>query len=426
MKVLVISGMPIRTDTNNGKTFKTLLAGFNPEELAQLYFSPQVPNVDVCSSYYQICESQILKSMFGLKSKACGGTVLPFVEGTNAERPKSNPRKLVKNKEKNCIKFARELIWDIAYWKNKSFKEWLSIEKPEVIFAIMHNTNGVTRAVKWVAERTACPVVLFVTDDFYNDQENSNNILRKRYYKIRRNLYQKMSQHIKLLVGCSEKASEYFADVLGVPSKVVYTPSAAIYLDMPYKKQEKNKIVYLRYFGNMGLGREDILRQIGLVLQRINEGGCKAILEVYSGNVDQQIIEKLTIKNGCIFKGWVYGEEYLSLLQSADIAVHVESFDEKMIRRTWVSISTKIADYLGAGKCILAIGPEEIASIAHIKEAACVVNQLDELHGKVELLVENSQQRDVLQKKARFLAKKEHDIEAIKRQMRQILEDSKK
>ena len=122
----------------------------------------------------------------------------------------------------------------------------------------------------------------------------------------------------------------------------------------------------------------------------------------------------------------MYGEEYLSLLQSADIAVHVESFDEKMIRRTWVSISTKIADYLGAGKCILAIGPEEIASIAHIKEAACVVNQLDELHGKVELLVENSQQRDVLQKKARFLAKKEHDIEAIKRQMRQILEDSKK
>ncbi len=52
----------------------------------------------------------------------------------------------------------------------------------------------------------------------------------------------------------------------------------------------------------------------------------------------------------------------MALFQDAGVVVHVESFDESMVRRTWVSVPTKIADYLGAGKCILAIGSKELVS----------------------------------------------------------------
>lgn len=199
---------------------------------------------------------------------------------------------------------------------------------------------------------------------------------------------------------------------------------------MPYKKQKNQDNVKIRYFGNLGLGRWKILRELGRAVsainaeQTMNTGCVKAMLEVYSSVTDPDIIEALTIENGCEYKGWVYGKEYLSLLQDADVAVHVESFEEAMIRRTWVSVSTKIADYLGAGKCILAIGSKELASIDHIKDAAYVVDSLDSLRDKVIKLISDAALREEKQKKARELAMKEHDISKIRLEVRRILEEA--
>lgn len=95
-----------------------------------------------------------------------------------------------------------------------------------------------------------------------------------------------------------------------------------------------------------------------------------------------------------------------------------------MIRRTWVSVSTKIADYLGVRKCILAIGSKELASIDHIKDAAYVVNSLDSLRDKVTNLISDDVLREEKQKKARELAMKEHDISKIRLEVRRILEEA--
>ena len=58
-KVLLITGIPVRTDTNTGKTLQTLFADFGSDELAQIYFSPQSPNTNMCSAYYRLCEKHI-------------------------------------------------------------------------------------------------------------------------------------------------------------------------------------------------------------------------------------------------------------------------------------------------------------------------------------------------------------------------------
>ena len=92
-----------------------------------------------------------------------------------------------------------------------------------------------------------------------------------------------------------------------------------------------------------------------------------------------------------------------------------------MMRYTRLSVSTKIADYLGAGKCVLAIGSDTLASIVHMTPVSVAVNRLDDLPSAVEKLMNSPELRYELQEKARALSRKEHDIEKIGIRMRNIL-----
>lgn len=423
MKVLIISGVPIRTDTNSGKTLKNLFSDFAPEELSQLYFSPETPNTDLCGDYYRVCEKQMLKSCFGLRRSKCGGVATPVQTGEIAVNPERNPLVLTKNKRAIHIRLARELVWSLTHWKNAGLKAWLKKQNPDVILAVMQDTNGATKAIRWVARQTGCPVVYYITDDYYNDPENSGHFLRKRYFRKRQRLNKALSGSVRAVTGCSGKMTDYFRKELNIPTgEPVFTPSNPAYLALPAHDQKPGGVVTIRYFGNLGLGRWQQLKNLGTVIQKINRGGQKAILEVYSSDRDPNTHRELTIENGCVFKGWVHGEEYLSLLQSADIAVHVESFDESMIRRTWGSVSTKIADYLGAGKCVLAIGSPELASIEHLQDVACVISDLEKLEEQLTALIEDPARREKLQCKARELAIRCHDLDTIGTQVRTILE----
>lgn len=141
--------------------------------------------------------------------------------------------------------------------------------------------------------------------------------------------------------------------------------------------------------------------QLGEKIKIINEHEQRALLEVYSPSTDPSLNEILNIPGASVFKGFVTGDEYTDTLKKADVVVHVESFDECNIRRTWISISTKIADYLGAGKCILAIGPEKLASISHISDCSCVVSDPGELYKRIDELIRSPQMREEYQEKAR-------------------------
>lgn len=425
LKVLLITGTPVRTDTNIGKTLLSLFSDFSKKELCQLYFSPETPNADVCSSYYQLCEKQMLESFFGVRKTICGGKVQASLDGRYATIPEKNSLALTRRKGKLYMRVMREAIWCLSHWKNTFFREWMEKEKPNVIFSIMHDTNGAAKAVKWIADQYHIPVVMFITDDYYHDSEGSGNILRKCYYNARQKVNRQLGKVCKSVTGCSQKAQDYFAETLHISrGGVLYTPAADAYLALPFKEQNQSHVVKIRYFGNLGLGRYEVLAEIGKAIQRMNREKVKAILEVYSSVADPKIIESLTIENGCVYKGWVYGGEYMKLLQDADIVVHAESFEEENIRRTWASVSTKIADSLGAGKCIMGIGPSNLASMEHIKDAAYLVGNLDCLDDKLHTLISDEALREALQRKARSLAIQDHDIRKIKKRVRLVLENA--
>lgn len=420
-RVLIISGLPFRDDWNLGKTLCTLFSDFKTEELAQLYFSPQTPNVRSCSSFYQINEKQLIKSLFGLLKSKCGKIIFSEEIKNQYKTAETNPQAIVSLRNHIIIPVLRDFIWDISHWKSKKLKKWLKEVQPNMVFCIMPGSIKSCKIIDFVSNYCDCPVVMFVTDDYYNITDVNPGFVRRWYYHRLQRFIDKMSRRVCHVVGCSDLAAAEFGEKFCLSSETILTPSGKEYLSMPIHEQKDTKPVVFRYFGNLGLERWKPLAELGNAIASYNAGEQKAILEVYSNLMYPDAIAQLDIPNGCEFKGWVHGDEFMRLLQDADVAVHVESFSEEMCRRTRLSISTKIADYLGAGKCILAIGRQELASIQHLEAVAKTVHDLSGLKDAVKVLVEQPLKRADYSISARHLSIESHDQVKIARRMRELL-----
>ena len=143
------------------------------------------------------------------------------------------------------------------------------------------------------------------------------------------------------------------------------------------------------------MGRCEQLVALAKVLQALNDHSAGEIsLEVYSS--PEQIgafRDELSPFSVVALRGWVPLERLPAVLHQADVLVHVESFDREMISRTRLSLSTKLNQYLMAGRCLLGFGPAEVASMRLIQQAGAGVVISDpsgqDLREKLRQLCEN-------------------------------------
>lgn len=408
LSCLLSTGTVLRNDTNSGKTLSALFSNFSPEEISQIYFSSEKPNVLSCNSYFQINESQLLKSAFGIISSKCGFVFDRSNIDVNDSKPKTRSSFIINNSTKTFAIVGRALLWIFSFWKNKKYKKWLEKVNPSVLFTVMTGETIQIKNVKYISKKYKCPVIMYITDDYYHDFYKKHSIVRKIHYKRLEKAYKSISNNLKFIIGISNEASQYFGRLFNRPYRTIYAACDDSFYSLPLKKHS-DEIVVFRYFGGIGLGRWQTLRQLGETIKKINGNRTIAILEIYSLVDDDSIIKSISVKNGSIFKGWVASEEYKKLLATTDVAVHVESFSQEMISRTKMSISTKLTDYLAAGKCIIGIGDSSLASIRHIQTVATTVEHLEDLEHRVLELIKNPQKRIKQQLLARSLALKEHN-----------------
>jgi len=101
-----------------------------------------------------------------------------------------------------------------------------------------------------------------------------------------------------------------------------------------------------------------------------DEAGFSFDLDVYTNDSEESLKLPNCQQFGILFKGGISWPELQAKLVEGDFLLHLESFDSKNIKKTKLSLSTKIPEYLSSGTCVIAFGPENLASIKIFKEEA--------------------------------------------------------
>lgn len=422
MNILVFSEAAWDDKNSFGNTVSNFFCGdtWKRDRFCNFYARKQVPDNNIRASYYNLSALDIVKGILKghiegysfTTDSICDAGAESFAN--NQER--HNIDKL-HQKKNSFIYFAHEQIWRSRFWLNQSFKQFISKNAPDILFAFATSPYILWPLIQFLKTHTHCKVVLLVADDVYGSYAHCA-FYRRGYLK--REL-KKCIQAADKLYGISDEMSALYEGRFRTPVATLYKGC-----DLSMQpKQYLNQPLRLVYAGNLLWGRDDTLALVADALEQVNQDGVKAVLEIYTGTtITEQIQQKLNRGNSSRIIGSRPYEEIKQIMHEADITLHVESFEEKAIETVRYSFSTKIIDCLQSGSQVLGIGPAGIASIEYLKkvDGVVVIDKEKQIRNAIIQLLQRGQLMEDAHKTRRYALQK-HELNAVQKKLRDEFEN---
>lgn len=391
-KVLVISRDSWNDTNNSGNTLSNLFQNWETDRIANIYCRDEIPNNNICSNYFKISESLLLKKLF-LKTAVAGTRVQKQeINSITAEiKDEQKEKKIYDFFRKNrfhIFLWGRELLWKMVNWKSKEFKNFIKDFNPDVIYSPSYDSFYMHDILKFVQKESGVKVVYFHCDDLVTYRQYSWSPL---YWINRFALRKHMDKSIRLAAKnycIIDEQSRVYEKIYNRDFDVLY--KTGDFTNFP-PTHSPNKPLKLIYTGNIIYGRIHSLFSIADSLKAINSDGIKAKLYLYTANeITPDVRHRLESSGSVEIMGKVSYSQISEILNNGDILVHVESFEKQQMLATSLSFSTKIVDYLEAGKPIFAIGWEDTASIKYLQDNAIGItanNSIEVFHKLNELII---------------------------------------
>lgn len=415
-KVLVISRDSWNDTNNSGNTLSNLFQNWDSNNIATIYCRDEIPNNKICTNYFKISESLLVKKFLG-KTKVAGQRIQNPILQTNstAAKDEQNEKKLYNFFRKNRLHiflWGREILWKLVNWKTKELKGFIDDFKPDIIYSPSYDSFYMHDILKFVKNYSGVKVIYFHCDDLVTYRQYS---LSPLFWINRFLLRQYMNHSIKMASKnycIIDEQSKVYNEIYNLDFDVLY--KTGDFLKIP-NSHVSNSTLKLVYTGNIIYGRIKTLITLAETLQMINSNKMKARLYIYTAN---EIIEsdrdKLLKTNSVEIVGKIPYSQISSALAEGDILVHVESFERQQMFGTSLSFSTKIVDYLEAGKPIFGIGWEKAASIRYIHDNLLGVTANNyNIKTKLLELIETKNNLMAIGKKAWEFGKLNHNTEIV-------------
>lgn len=402
-RVLVISHNAFGKNNNMARTLETLFCGWPSDKIAQLYFSDEIPDSEVCTSFFRISDSEVVKSIWS--RKPAGTTV------TMKDRRHEGGRSRVAGLKTTLIKIARyrtptiycmrNFIWNAGKWKSSELDAWLESFQPEVVYYASGDYAFSYKIAYHIAVSRRIPLIMGCYDDFYLNVKRTVNPFYWLNRWILMNWARKSFHYAASFTGICDAMTCAYEELFGKQGVTIYM--ATDVKPVPVKKNKR-----IIYAGNLGYGRAEQLVIMGKTLRKMNLADYP-VIDVYSGEIRSEITDMLTEENGIRFHGAVSSAEVQSLVAQSMLVIHTESDVPVFTQRVKYSLSTKIADCLASGTCILAYGPADVASMKYLSDnhAAYFASCEAELKNRILEAVDGVKHADYL-KNALALADRNH------------------
>lgn len=377
--VLIISNNVLSDQNNNGKTLLSFFSVLPRECLTQIFFSDEPINKDLAGRFFRLSDSSIFKMCLSLnppRSTFSEDLNFNFCCNANCGFGSNFLRKL---KGYDFFRLLREAMWFRANVDYGLIEERLRTNPPDVIFFCAGDTLFSYRIYEKICSiYPSAKKVLYITDDYIMPRVKVSPL-----WWLRRNFILKkmMCSVVKsdIFVTISEQMRNEYRKIFKKDSICVFNIANDIKIES-FSKSKRDDLILI-YAGGLHLERWLMLEKIGIAIDRYNKINSRKIsLKVYSHQiVDKKVINRIDRIDSASFCGSLSIEELQIVLNDADILVHVESFANRYVESTRLSISTKISEYLSADKMILAVGPPNVASMKFLNDFAYCVTETEEL-----------------------------------------------
>jgi len=386
-KVLIISHNPLSRVNNNGKTLVSIFKGVPGDHIYQIYLNSDIPDYSEDCHYLQLNEKQIISSVLHGKNLCCQ-EISPTSDKVSSATIKVGAWGI------HTKRLLREVVWKFGFWKTK-LNAWLKGKQFDVVFFMAGDGMFAYDVYRFVLECVSAKGCLFFTDDYIIGKTSHSPVALLRQRLLKRKI-RKILRITKEMYVISDEMQEAYYKLFGLQGCVIRNFSVEKKVQNEEKKFRQNRSLNMVYAGGLHYNRWQVLAQIANALQEVNRfgnGDCQ--LKIYSSqNIPSEIVEKISVEGISEFCGSATASQIADIYANADILLHVESFDKKAIASTKYSFSTKIPEYLSASKCVLAVGPAEVASIRYLRNFACVVCSDAELGDVLTRLVNDNEYRD--------------------------------
>lgn len=406
-KVLVI-GINAWREDGTAHTLMDIFRCWNPDRIALVYTRADLPNTQVCHNYFQISESQIIRSV--LKPWTSVGHKVNNTVSNKSNESDSEHSRYSKAHRKNLpfLPLVRELIWKMGRWKSSRLRDFVKDFDPDVIFVPIYPTAYMGRIQRYISKLTGKPTACYLADDNYSYDACDNCWKYIHRFWLRRHV-KPLATNCKQMFVIVEKEKEDTDSRFGTDSIIL--TKGIDFTGKTFIKREIKLPLKFVYTGNLLIGRDKTLALLADAINQVNKDGIKAELYIYSQTEPNEHILKRLDQGASHFCGRINRDEVITVQQEADVVVFAEALEGKEANVAKLSFSTKITDYLSNGKCIIAIGKENIAPIDYFRryDAALIANSEEGIGQIVNQLLSDLDLVNIYGKKAFETAQKNHE-----------------
>ena len=393
-----------------GRTLYSYFSDWPADRLCQIYFHAEVPTTHLCERYFRVTDFDQLKSLkhFSREGRALIEADIQQDLATSRVDQGRQAAIYQKGRARTPVMYwGRNALWGLNRWRSEALDRWIRDCAPDVIFFASGDYVFAYRIALYLSQTYRLPLTTCVFDDFYFSRPGEHSPLAQwNTWQFRRTMRETINTSGELFYVHPSMKKQY-EQTFSTHGNLLYT--AAMTRCTPEPANDPIKIAYL---GGLGLQRGEALLEIGRAIRSLVTDGS-VLLDVYSSEKSPEILERLTAENGIRFCGQIPYDEVRRVVEESNILVLPESMDRALLERLRFSLSTKIPDYLGSNRCILAYGPKGAGSIDYLLDnsVGCVATKPEELRKKLKQILFSTEKRREYAEKQVELARKNHTRE---------------
>lgn len=363
------------SDSVGSNTMSELFSEYDKDKLACLYIRADISDSTSCRRYFHIYEGRVMKSI--VKRGMATGEEYTLGESnkSTADLDEEKARYSSYRKKSNWFYlFAREFVWVLGRWKTKELNAFLEDFNPEVLVCPIESYIHFNRINEYIIRKKHPKVIGFLWDDNFTYKQNLHNIGYKIHRWWLRHGVKRLVKQCDTVVALSPKMKEEADAFFGIDSVLLTKP---IYNQPGFTPYKPSSPLHLLYTGNLYVGRDETIAEVVDAIKEINKEKQKVILDIFTSTpIKPSLEDRIKVEGCCVVHEPIKQSEVLKLQKEADVLLFVETLKNDGSGLARLSFSTKITDYFCAGKCIWAVGTDQLSAIDYLERQDAAICSL--------------------------------------------------